>query len=136
MTPPHQAIDRSLRGTALERWGNVTMEAATKLGRPWNATKNYRRWMEEAGFVDIVERKFEWALGTWAKGKKEKMLGRLWRKDLLNGLDGMSKAVLTRGAGYSMEEIVVLNEGVRKDIADPNLHAYLPVTFIYGRKPV
>jgi len=35
----------------------------------------YKSYLEELGFVDVVERRFNCPIGPWAKGKKNKTLG-------------------------------------------------------------
>ena len=51
------------------------------------------------------------------------------------GLEAMSLALMTRGLGWSREEVLVFAALVRKDIADTNIHAYWPLSVVYGRKP-
>lgn len=82
----------------------------------------YKQYLEDAGFVDVVERKYEWPVGTWAKGKRAKTLGLWYREDLLSGLQGFTMAVLTRALGMSKEEVEVLLVGVREDIKSNKIH--------------
>jgi hypothetical protein len=104
------------------------MTAATKvLGKDWSRAGKYKDYFKEAGLVDIVEQKFQWPVGTWARGKKEKTLGMWYREDLLSGLHGFTVAVLTRGLGMSLAEVEVLLVGVRGDIKNNKIHTYLPL---------
>lgn len=81
----------------------------------------------EAGFEDVVEKKNEWPLGTWPKGKKMKTLG-LWARDnLLSALEGIGLAVLTRGLGMTKEDVDLLLAGVRDNLRSNRVHAYLPM---------
>jgi len=57
---PIIAIDDTMNGTSPEKWGHVVCEAAEKLGRSVKSHRNYGRYMEQAGFVDIVEKHFSW----------------------------------------------------------------------------
>ncbi|KAF8849020.1 hypothetical protein BDZ45DRAFT_773960 [Acephala macrosclerotiorum] len=61
---PITCIDSTMSGTALEHWNTVVSQAAEKLGRAVTNSKNYGRYMEEAGFVDIVEKHFFWQLNS------------------------------------------------------------------------
>jgi len=54
----------------------------------------------------------------------------------LDGLEGYSMALLTRGLGMSNEEVQVFLADVRKDMKNPRIHAYWPMYFVYGRKPM
>jgi len=51
------------------------MEGSTKAGRPWINVTNYKRWMEELGFEDVVEKTFYWPTNAWAKGRYGKQVG-------------------------------------------------------------
>lgn len=47
--------DGSTRGTNIEKWSQRMSEAQASMGRDPEVPKRYRRWMVEAGFVDVVE---------------------------------------------------------------------------------
>ena len=87
---------------------------------------NYKRWMEEIGFVDVVEKHFYWPTNGWAKGKYFKQVAAYWQEDLLTGLEGISLKVMGV-MGWSAEETLVFLAGVRKDVKDTSIHAYLPM---------
>ena len=103
------------------------MQATAKIGKDWTRVKKYKEMLEQAGFVDVVERKYEWPVGTWAKGKRQKMLGLWYREDLLSGLQGFTMALLTRALGMSSVEVELLLMGVRNDIKSNRIHIYIPV---------
>lgn len=46
---------------------------------------------------------------------------------MMEGLHGISVAVLTRGLGMTVHEVEVLLVGVRRDLCDRNIHCYAPV---------
>lgn len=135
MAIPMRAIDDTLKGTAMEFWADTTMSAAEKLGRSWKNVEKYSKFMEEAGFVDVTERHFQWPMNPWAKGKHMKILATYWMEDMLRALEGLSMAVLTRAGGMTKEEVETLTAKVRKDIVNKDIHAYQPVLVVYGRKP-
>ncbi|KAG4440548.1 hypothetical protein IFR05_003964 [Cadophora sp. M221] len=124
---PFRCIDDSIKGTALERWVELIMAGTARLGKDWTRVRRYREMMVEAGFEDVVERKYEWPVGTWARGERMKMLGMWYREDLLAGLQGFTVAVLTRALGMGREEVEVLLVGVREDIRSNKIHIYIPV---------
>jgi len=130
-----RSIDDTINGTSLDHWQGITIDSAAKLGTSWKHSSNYVRYFEEAGFVDVVEEHFQWPMNTWPKGDRMKTLGRYWQEDMLRGLESLSMAVLTRGAGFTKEEVLELTAQVRKDIVNKNIHAYLPVVVVYGRLP-
>jgi hypothetical protein len=96
------------------------------MGRPWTNVKNYKRWMEEAGFVDVEEKNFFWPINQWAKGQYFKELGGFFQQDVLNGIEGMSLKVMG-SLGWTAEQIREFLVDVRKDINDPAMTAYTNV---------
>jgi hypothetical protein len=124
---PQRAIDDTLKGTAIEKIADLSLAAAAKLGTSWKNSVNYSRYFEEAGFVDIVEKHFQWPMNTWPKGERMKTLGSYWREDVLRGLEGVTMAVLTRGAGMTKEQVEELADLARKDINNKGIHAYVPM---------
>ncbi|KAK0636120.1 S-adenosyl-L-methionine-dependent methyltransferase [Bombardia bombarda] len=108
----------------LAKWNQLLIEGSAVIGRKWNNVVNYKRWLEEAGFEDVVERHYYWPLNPWAKGRYYKTIGTFATEDLLNGLEGLSLKVI--GAlGWSADEIRDFLVDVRRDIKDPSLHAYM-----------
>ncbi len=122
---PIRSIDDTLRGTALESWLDKTIIAAAKLGKYWKSAGDYARYFEEVGFVDIVEKHFQWPVNTWPKGARMKTLGRYLQEDMLRGLEAWSMAPLTRGGGLTKEQVMELSAEARKDIVNKKIHAYL-----------
>ena len=105
---------------------DLVVTGAAKSGRPWNNAQHYKRWLEEIGFEDVVEKRFYLPMNTWAKGKYFKQLSLYCQADLLNGLEAIS--FRTMGAmGWSAEDIRSFLPGVRKDIHDTSIHAYVPL---------
>ena len=52
--------------------------------------------MEEAGFVNVVEKKFKFPIGTWPKDPRMKELGTWFRAYFEDGMEGYAMALLTR----------------------------------------
>jgi hypothetical protein len=124
---PFCCLDASMSGTHLEKWSNMMYHAVASMGRDWGRVANYKQYLEDAGFVDVVEKKFEWPLGTWAKGTRMKMLGLWYREDLLAAMQGASLAILTKALGMDKEMGEELLVKVREDVMSNRIHAYLPV---------
>lgn len=57
MDPVFQTLcdDNTLQGTHLERLNRIMIEAGLAIGRDLKKPLNYKRWLNEAGFVDVVE---------------------------------------------------------------------------------
>ena len=129
----------------------LVVSGAANSGRPWNNAQHYKRWLEEIGFEDVVEKRFYFPMNAWPKGDYFKQLSLYCQADLLRGLEAMS--LRTIGAmGWSAEDIREFLPGVRRYIHDTSIHAYLPLyvllslqvdnfltvvhsVVVYGRKP-
>jgi hypothetical protein len=122
-----QAIDDSLKGTALQKFSDMMIEGTARFGKDLTHAPRYKSYMAAAGFVDIVERQFQWPLNTWPEGKYFKTLGQWFNQDMRDGLSGMAMATFTRGLKMSREEVEVFLIDVRKDLNNKKIHAYLPL---------
>ena len=103
------------------------MAGGAALGKDLTRARRYKEIMEEVGFVDVVEKRTQFPIGTWAKGKKMKTLGAWMTMDMLKGLQAMSMAIMTRGLGMTSEEVEKHLVDVRLEIESNKLHAYFPV---------
>jgi hypothetical protein len=132
---PVMSPDETLSGSKMEEWAYKIAEGARALGKDWHRVEKYKEYMKEAGYVDIVETKFAWPVGTWAKDPKLKTLGIWARENFLSVLQGLSMAVMTRGLGMTPQEVEIFLAEVRAEVKTRKVHCYAPMTFVYGRKP-
>ncbi|KAE9371715.1 S-adenosyl-L-methionine-dependent methyltransferase [Stipitochalara longipes BDJ] len=123
---PH-SNDSTISGTALEAWNAKVVEGAKILGKDWWCTPRYKGWFEEAGFVDVQEKIFYWPGNEWAKGEKQKELGRMMFANSLKGVSAISLMVLTKVFGMSVEEVEANLVEVKKDMENLNIHTYYPM---------
>jgi hypothetical protein len=150
---PMRAIDDTLKGTAIEEWMQRVLVAVEKIGRSWRKSADYVRHFKEAGFVDVVEKHFQWPMNPWPKGDRMKLLGSYWLEDMSKGVEGLGMAALTRAGGMTIEEVKELAGRAREDLKNKKIHAYCPVqvrpfmaslnfanclhrVVVYGRKPL
>jgi hypothetical protein len=121
---PFQYIGESPRDSALYRWNEEVVAGGAKLCRPWTNVQHYKQWMEDVGFVDVVEKPFYWPTSAWAKGKYYKEVALYWQEDLLRGLEGISLKAMG-SMGWTVEEIQAFLPGVRDDVKNTSIHAFL-----------
>jgi hypothetical protein len=124
---PLRFIDDSGNGTALEAWSQRLLAGGAALGKYLTRGRRYKEIMEEIGFVDVVEKRTQFPIGTWAVGEKMKTLGAWMRHYLLMGLQAMSMAIMTRGLGMTPEEVEQNLVDVKAEIESNRLHAYFPM---------
>jgi hypothetical protein len=123
----YRCIDDSDVGSSLREYSDMMISGAAKLGKVITHAPNYKRYFEEAGFMDIVEEKFQWPSNTWPKGKYHKTLGLWYNKDMQDGLEGMTMAVFTRAHGMKKEEVQEIVTQIKKDVNDKSIHVYVPM---------
>lgn len=112
--------------SALCRWNELMLEGVSRLGRSWSNAQHYKRYFEEAGFEDVVERRFYWPTSPWAKGAYFKTVAAYFQADMLAGLEAMSLKVLGV-LGMTPMEVREFVEEVKRDFRDTSVHAYLTV---------
>lgn len=133
---PHiQSLDNTIAGTSLERWTRMYVEGGQRLGRDMLAPRRYKEWMEEAGFINVVEEKLVIPGNPWPKGKDQKVMGVWQMTNFLEGLHAVSMTIFTKGLGMSPEQVEVFLVDVRKDIRNLGIHFYFLTYFVYGQKP-
>ncbi|RYP19993.1 hypothetical protein DL765_003042 [Monosporascus sp. GIB2] len=132
---PFQYVTPPPENCALKEWGDKIIEAAARIGRHWTNAQYYSRWLQELGFVNIVETREHVGLNPWMKGSRNKQLAVLLGSDMSNGLESMSMALFTRVLGWEPERVHELLERVRQDMADPKIHAYSEGVHVYAMKP-
>jgi hypothetical protein len=117
-----------------EFWGNI-IEALARLSVNFNATLLLADMMREAGFTNVTTRIFHVPIGTWPKNKVLKMVGLYWRTILIDGLQPIALGPMTRGLGWSREQVEVWLIEVRKAYMEGWVHSHMPLHIICGQKP-
>lgn len=87
----------------------------------------YMGYFERAGFVDVVERRFKWALNEWPKDLYYKEIGEWTRENLDSGMEALFFALLTRFLGWSSEEVTVFSAEIRAALRGRRVHGYIPI---------
>ncbi|TPX24833.1 hypothetical protein DIZ76_010277 [Coccidioides immitis] len=134
--PKPYSTDGSLKGTALEKYYDEVINAFTKTGYAVNVGPFLEQWLREAGFEDIVVKKFLVPIGTWPKDKYYKKIG-TWTLLQFDsgGFEAGAMAVLTRFSGWTEEQVKDLSAKARSDMRNRNVHGMFDFYAVYGRKP-
>lgn len=117
-------------------WGLIN-EGLGSLGIQFHACADGRLadMMRDCGFVNVTERVLQIPIGTWAKNKVLKTVGLYWRTILVDGIQAIAMGPLTRGCGWSREEVELFLVDVRRAYQDNSVLAYMPLHIVYGQKP-
>lgn len=108
----------------LSYWSHLITEAAINYNRPIPISTEYLGWFENAGFVDIQQYVFKSPTNPWPKHKTLKEAGQFQLMAHIQGLEGVSLGLLTRGLGWKAEEVKVLMAKMRPELKARAIHAY------------
>ncbi|KAI1411059.1 S-adenosyl-L-methionine-dependent methyltransferase [Hypoxylon sp. FL1857] len=130
-----QSSDRSLEGTAFQKWNKLMAEGVKNLGRSLFYILDYKRQLEQTGFENIIERKYAVPTNTWPPGKQSQRIGAMQRNNTLQVIDIYSLSVFSQGLGWSKDALDRLLVDVRKDIENTRIHSYSTLMTVYCQKP-
>ncbi|KAF2204216.1 S-adenosyl-L-methionine-dependent methyltransferase [Delitschia confertaspora ATCC 74209] len=137
ITFPAMATDPTLtpENSPLLRWSQLFGEAAHQIGLDHEGPRKFAPMLRAQGFVDIHAKQYNWPIGRWAKGKKNKALGTYVMEDLHDWLPSSALALFTRVLKWSREEVEVFLATVRNELKDKSRHFYAHVIVWVARKP-
>ncbi|KAI1343965.1 methyltransferase domain-containing protein [Xylariaceae sp. FL0016] len=121
-------------GSALWTWGRKISEVCARLGIDSLAALRHGERLRRRGFQEVGERYLPTPLGPWAKGQRQKRIGWMGRKDLYEGIDGISKKLFLM-MGEASEEVDDLLERCKAELLDSSIHVCMPLHVIWGQKP-
>ncbi len=132
------SFDGTAEGTSLETLSQTTRRGFKNLVKSELDTVdrvlNYKRWLQAAGFINVVEQEFPVPTNSWPTNSKFKKLGKWNNADMSQAIEAISKKVFP-GAGLAPDQVQQLVKDATRDLKDPRIHAWMPFYFIYGQKP-
>ncbi|KAJ5184050.1 hypothetical protein N7492_001666 [Penicillium capsulatum] len=124
--------------SVLQTWGPNIMSCGARAGRPCDTIDTMTDSLRKAGFVDFHEKNYKWPLGAWPRDQKYKEAGTINFQHWLTGMEGWCMWLLTHfGAPepWTQEEVRVYVAKMRKELKNPNYHAYQRARRVWARKP-
>ena len=85
----------------MHRCSELAVEASQKFGKNIMIAPLIKNMVEQAGFVNVVEKQYKWPLGEWPVDRKLKDIGRWNMQHWLEGLDAWTLRLLTQYCGVS-----------------------------------
>jgi hypothetical protein len=87
---------------AFTRWGDVTVELAKRNGNSFAIWSESKKYVQKAGFVDVVETRYKWPMNGWSRNKKLKELGMWNQLRVFNGVEDFMLRPLTQTMGVCL----------------------------------
>jgi hypothetical protein len=110
--------------SVLVYWSKKICEASKNYNRPIPFYTEYKKWFEEAGFVDIKQVILKAPTNPWPKNPLLKEASKFQLLGLLQGLEGISVGLMTRGLQWKAEEVSVLMAKLRPELKNREIHSY------------
>ena len=106
------------------QWSQNLVDAGKKVDFDFSAAKKFGKYLKEAGFEDITIKWQNWPVGPWAKGAKNKQIGRWWAEDMKD-VTRNSSAMFTRVAGWTQTEFDVFVAKIAQEIDEGKRHMWV-----------
>jgi hypothetical protein len=100
-------------------------QAAANDGIDADPTPRFRRILESLGFVNIHAQSIKWPIGSWPKGEREKLIGRIMVDNMLQFYTAAAMMLFTKRLSWTAEQVEEFLPGVREDILDRNKCFYI-----------
>ena len=120
----------------LADWSRKITEASANYNRRIPLHTEYMAMFEKAGFVDVRQVILKSPTNPWPKDKHLKEVGKFQLLAHIEGLEGVSMALMTRGLNWKPDEVKVMLAKMRPELKDRNIHSYQPNVVLVGRKPL
>ncbi|KXL44442.1 hypothetical protein M433DRAFT_277895 [Acidomyces richmondensis BFW] len=118
----------------LVQWSKYVVEAGSIAGLDLSAPTKLGELLQAQHFTNINIMWQNWPIGPWAKGAKNKEIGRWWAADLQDGCRNAG-ALFTRILGWSPEKFEVFAANAANEIRANEKHMWCKVCFAYAQKP-
>ncbi|KAH8666892.1 S-adenosyl-L-methionine-dependent methyltransferase [Xylariales sp. PMI_506] len=125
----------SFTGNALQRWSDGCIRGAKASGRDIDKVPHYKGWLEEIGFVGVVERQLLSPFGPWHADPHLKRVGEY---NFQNAIEGARPVgwVMLKNSGMTTEEVESLINETILELRNPDCHSYCINYLIYAQKPI
>jgi len=126
--------DEELPESRFMQYSEHIMTSLGTIGKNMSAPRLWKGQLEAAGFVDVHVKWVRWPVGTWAKGKRNKLLGKMLWQDFYHGVDTVAP-LLTKIMQWDEERVKQFLQETREEMQTEKYHIFMEVVYIYARKP-
>ncbi|KAK3332564.1 S-adenosyl-L-methionine-dependent methyltransferase [Cercophora scortea] len=134
--PDFQADDGTLPpDVAYLEMGRIYFDMSARIGASGREVQNWKRYLEDAGYVDVVQHVVKIPTNPWPKDERLKKIGAF---ELAHFRDGIAN-VFARGyediLGGDPVYLQVLLAKARQEVMNRGMHSWVPFYYVWGRKP-
>ncbi|KAJ4025670.1 hypothetical protein NW752_003144 [Fusarium irregulare] len=119
----------------LQTWNKICRECEGAFGGDFCQIRDDVGLVKKAGFEELQVTDFKVPVGGWAKDEKLRRVGQFLRASIENDLEGYTLMSWQKVFGTPCEEHQLFLMQMRKALKDRNVHGYMRVRFIVGKKP-
>ncbi|EFQ34893.1 methyltransferase domain-containing protein [Colletotrichum graminicola M1.001] len=120
---------------AVTKMIKLIWEGLGKFGIEADVADTNPQRLKDAGFINQVHDVRKVPVGEWPKREDLKKIGAYFKAVIYDGLYGITVGPLTRGLGWTAEEVEVFLIDVRKDLLQTSIHSYVFYHSVAGQKP-
>ncbi|KAK3322661.1 S-adenosyl-L-methionine-dependent methyltransferase [Apodospora peruviana] len=121
--------------SAYVEMGKIYFDMSERVGASGKEPMNWKRYLQEAGFEDVVERVYKIPTNPWPKDPRLKRIGAFELEHFREGIANVFARGYTDILGGDPVYFQVLLAKARQEVADRGMHSWVPFYYVYGRKP-
>lgn len=106
-------------------WNKNFKRGLKKFGSSPAWALQWKAIMKNKGCLHITERRYPVPLNAWAPSKRLQKQGDMMAENVQTFLEGATMPVFTGALGWSHEQVQELLTGLKREIADTNVHGFL-----------
>ncbi|KAK3682770.1 S-adenosyl-L-methionine-dependent methyltransferase [Podospora appendiculata] len=134
--PDFQADDGTLPpDAAYLEMSRIYFDMSARIGASGREVQHWKRYLEDAGYVDVVQHVVKIPTNPWPKDSRLKKIGAF---ELAHFRDGIAN-VFARGyediLGGDPVYFQVLLARARQEVMNRGMHSWVPFYYVWGRKP-
>ncbi|KAM0720334.1 hypothetical protein Q7P37_004470 [Cladosporium fusiforme] len=118
-----------------QQWSQYAVSYGARTGRTWEIAENMAGLMQEAGFVDVAEKRFKWPVGSWSSDVRLQEIGKWNLKRWDEGIEDWVLDEYGKCFPESREQIQSWLSSIRSMLRNSDSNVYQEVRVVYSRKP-
>lgn len=121
---------------ALTKMMKLVWEGLATFGIEADVADTNPQRLKDAGFLNQVHDIQKVPVGEWPRRQELRKIGAYCKAVLYDGIHAVTIGPLTRGLGWTAEEVEVFLVDVRKDLTNTSIHSYVFYHSLAGQKPL